>query len=473
MNTNLKILLALALVVFGVFGITVISNYTQTEEQVKPPVVAPADGGPAEEMGEAVRYSTTQIFYNPDSENKTLREFPGYFEVNDQEHAATYWIQNVNPVPVDVTAISRSCSACTNVRLAVFPARPALPGAAELSLALLGGAGSLTREPAELEHRLKTYPVADWKLLDFDQPGKTQSIPAGSEAAPTWVAVQLNFKVRQLGQKELGATLGFRTEGQKTPMTAVFRMMFVGVPKFEVRPGSIDFQEMGENTPSKIEEIIYVSATIPQKDFSPPTCLTDRDPFLEFSKPIPLTDVELAMLVAKLSRPNSAARVSAGYRFSVTLHRKNPDPKKGGQAELDIGPLDKGFTVFASAGGSDSENQRINVKANVTGLVALANGGSLDLGTFRSREGTGKGFSLRSDRLDLELEVVSDKTEPKVLQVSLDTPKNDDGRRFWILNVKIAPGATTGELSGDSAVVLRDKKTGQMIRLMIKGRALL
>ena len=475
MNTNLKIVVGLGAFALTIFGATVISNYTDGGSPVKD---KPKDKGPepvvAVETIEPVRYRLTQIYYNPQSEERAQREFPGYFEVNDQEHSVTYWLQNVNPLPVEVSAVSRSCSACTNVRLAVFPPRPRAPEIEAAGQALLGAAGAQAVFPAELEHRLRTYPAADWKLLDFDQPETHQSIPAaGADGTPTWIALQLNFKVRQRGAKLLEATLGFKTANQTTKMTTVFKVGFIGMPRFDITPGLVDFREMGENTPSKTEEIIYSSATVPQQDLPPPKCSEPPgEPFLTFSEPQALSAKELEGLAARLSKPETPARVLGGYRFTVTLHRKNPHPKPGSPPELDIGPLDKAFTVFA-ANGADTDNPAVRVKATVTGLVALTNGGSIDLGSFHARDGTAKVYSLRSDRLDLALEVASELTEPKVLRAELAATEIEGGRRYWSLKVKIDGGATTSDLPSDSVVVLRDKGTGQLVRLPVKGRSFL
>ena len=465
MNANVKIVLGLVVLLLAVSGITVISNYTARDESTDGKTV---DVQPGTDFTEAVQYDVIQIYYNPASPHPALREFPGFFEVNDQEHSVTYWLKNVNPTPVEVAALKRSCNACTNVRLAAFPPRSPSPEA----VAAGGVAGAQTVPFADLQHRLRTHPAGDWKLLDFDHPEVTQTIPAaGADGAPTWIALQLNFKVRQPGVKELDATLGFKTPDQTIPMTTVFKLGFIGVPRFEVVPSIIDFKEMAENTPSKTEEILYLSATVPQKDLAPPKCTEPAsEPFLKFSTPQPLSELELASLVAKRSRPNAAVRILGGYRVMVTLHRKNPDPKPGAPPELDIGPLEKSFTVF---GDTDSENQRINVKGNVTGLVALVDVGMFDLGSFSSREGIAKTFSLRSDRLDLELEIATELTEPKVLLMDLGSPRNEEGRRYWTFKIKVAPGATTGELPADSVVVLRAKGTGQLVRLPIKGRAFL
>ena len=92
--------------------------------------------------------------------------------------------------------------------------------------------------------------------------------------------------------------------------------------------------------------------------------------------------------------------------------------------------------------------------------------------TFASREGISKAFSLTSDRLDLALEVAADLTEPKILKAELGEPLNEQGRRHWRLKVRIEGGATTGNLPADSAVVLRVKSTGQLVRLPAKGHAL-
>ena len=469
MNANVKIVLGLGVLLLAVSGITVISNYTARDESTDGKTV---DVQPGTDFTEAVQYDVIQIYYNPASPHPALREFPGFFEVNDQEHSVTYWLQNINPVPVSVSAVSRSCSACTNVRLAVFPTVPRDTARDEVERAALGVAGSQVLPFAELDHRLRTYPAGDWKLLDFDHPEILQTIPAGGgEERPMWIALKLNFKVRELGQKILDATLGFKTPDQTTTMTSKFGVGFVGVPRFEVVPATLDFKEIGESTPSKTEEILYLSATVPQDRLAPPRCTEPAsEPFLKFTKPVALTPQELDALVAKRTRGDSHARITGGYRVLVTLHRKNPDPKPGIAPELDIGPLAKSFTVF---GDTEIDNQAVQLKAVVTGLVTLERDSALDLGPFPAREGTVKPFSLRSDRLDLELEVATELAEPKVLQITLEPPRNEEGRRYWALKVKIPANVTTGELASDSVVVLRVKGTGQLIRLPIKGRAFL
>ncbi len=478
MNSNVKIVVALAAIVAGIFGITVISNYTRTDE---PKPVDPVKGEPdsgGSDPAEVVRYSgAMQIFYNPKSEDPVLREFPGFYEVNDTEHPVIYWVQNANPVPVEASALSRSCSACTNVRMAIFPGKlreseSAATSSSTLS-AVLGVAGSQTVEPAQRKVGLRNYPSDRWKLLDFEKPEVVHTIPpAAADGSPTWVAVQLNFKVRGKGPKEISATVGFKTPNQKVPLSAVFKVGFVGMPRSSATPTALDFAEMAEAVPSKSADIYYWSAIAGDSDFPPPECSTG-EPFLTFSKPEFLSEFECATLATRLAGGEGPIRVRSAYRIGVTLHRKNPDPKPGQRLELDIGPLDKTFAVFSSARGrEESDVPRISVKATVTGLVSLSTGGTIDLGSFASREGISKAFSLVSERLDLGLEVAEDLTEPKILKAELEAPKNEEGRRYWRLKVRIEAGATTGNLPADSAVVLRVKSTGQLVRLPAKGHAL-
>ena len=119
--------------------------------------------------------------------------------------------------------------------------------------------------------RLRDYPAADWKLLDFDHPERRESIPpAAGTDSPTWVALQLNFKVRQKGSKVLTATLGFQSPDQAAPRNTDFHVAFWGAPRYEVSPAALDFKEMGEKTADKSDDIFYWSATVPQKDLAPP-----------------------------------------------------------------------------------------------------------------------------------------------------------------------------------------------------------
>ncbi len=466
MNSNVKIALALGAVVLAVAGITIISSYSDTDK----PADAKGGGVPVAAVIEPVRCTLTQIIYNPQSEHRVQREFPGFFEVNDQEHSADFWFQNVNAEAVEVAALKRSCSACTSARLAVFPARP-IPAETELrGQAILGVAGSQTLAPADLEHRLRNYPSADWKLLDFDHPETIQSIPAGSEDAPTWVALRIYFKVKQKGVKVLQATLGFKVPGQNLPVSTDFNIGFLGMSRVEVTPLQLDFQEMAESTASKTEEIIYWSTTVPQGELPPPQCTElASEPFLTFTKPQPLSENEIGLLSAKLSKPEMPFRILGAYKVQVTLHRKNP--KSATPPELDIGPLEKSFAVLSGAAGVAESPPVVKLKANVTGLISLTQGGSVDLGTFSSREGIVKPFSLRSDRLDLDLKVDQERTSPKVLKAELEGPTTEDGRRYWTLKISIAAGATARALPDDSAVVLVVSGTGQLVRLPVKGQA--
>ncbi len=466
MNSNVKIALALGTVVLAVAGITIISSYSATDK----PADAKGSGAPVAAVIEPVRCTLTQIIYNPQSEHRAQREFPGFFEVNDQEHSADFWFQNVNAEPVEVAALKRSCSACTSARLAMFPARPITAEVELRGQAILGVAGSQVLTPADLEHRLRNYPSDDWKLLDFDHPETIQSIPAGSEDAPTWVALRVYFKVKQKGVKVLQATLGFKVPGQNLPVSTDFNIGFLGMSRVEVTPLQLDFQEMAESTASKTEEIIYWSTTVPQAELPPPVCTElASEPFLTFNKPQPLSENEVGLLIAKLSKPEMPFRILGAYKVQVTLHRKNP--KSATPPELDIGPLEKSFAVLSGAAGVAETPPVVKLKANVTGLISLTQGGSVDLGTFSAREGIVKPFSLRSDRLDLDLKVDQERTTPKVLKAELEGPTTEDGRRYWTLKISIAAGATARALPDDSAVVLVVSGTGQLVRMPVKGQA--
>jgi hypothetical protein len=474
MNSNVKIVLALAAIVVAISGITVISNYTRTED---PTPVDPVKGDPetgGADPAEVVRYSgAMQVFYNPKSDNPTLRDFPGFFEVNDTEHPVIYWVQNPNPVPVEASALSRSCSACTNVRMAIFPAEPRRPEVEAAAAAALGGAGAEAVPFADRARRLRDYPADQWKLLDFEKTEIVHTIPpAAADGTPTWVAVQVNFKVRTKGPKEIRATIGFKTPKQKVPLSADFKVNFVGMPLSGATPAALDFGEMGESIPSKSVDLYYWTSIVPDGEFPPPE-FSAGEPFLTFSKPERMTESERNILAGRMTGGEGPIRVRSAYRIAVTLHRKNPAPKPGESPELDIGPLEKTFAVFSSARGrEESDVPRIAVKATVTGLVSLRNAGTINLGSFISREGISKPFELISNNKNVELEVAEDLIEPKILKAQLEAPKDEEGGRTWRLKVRIEGGATTGNLPADSAVVLRVKSTGQLVRLPAKGHAL-
>ena len=90
MNTNLKIGLALALLVAAVIGATVITQFSEGE----PDKALAGPAGDGFKGGMPLSFKDANLYYDPKADGYAMREFPGYFEVNKEVHWATYLLRN-------------------------------------------------------------------------------------------------------------------------------------------------------------------------------------------------------------------------------------------------------------------------------------------------------------------------------------------------------------------------------------------
>jgi hypothetical protein len=491
MSTNAKIYLALAVLVAGVFGITVINHNLLTDKTVND---GPAPGGPdgpdLASVGELLRYDFNHIRYDPTSEKAAYREFPGFFERND--HLVPFWFCNPNPVPVKIQFLQTSCSACSFAEIAVMPTPkvdtdvdPAPFGA------LIGGVigrpaikpddpGLLGLNYLEYLERSRLYaqvPADKWHRIVAGDPNTFFEFPAAaSPDKPTWGVVRLNIKVNET--KTLTATLGFQKPGMPLPVPDPFMASVVLAPLCDVSPNHIDFGELTETSPPANATVFYysatrtVDATDPAHRLPPPAPPTIKgDPFLTFGAAVPMTADERALLADQLSvSKKGPVRVLGGYRIPVSLKRAIDDPSQPNKVrEIDLGPAERIVNIAPSEGTMEKLPQLV-IKSTVAGAVTLDKASTIDLGTWRTRDGVPqKTVKLVSDRAGLELEPVQDQCDPPYLTIqSVSPPKTDGGRTTWTMVVAVSPG-NGGRLLAGSVVVLRIKSTGQLIRLPVTG----
>lgn len=469
MNANLKIALALVALVAAVIGVTVITQFSEADPEKKP--VGPAGAGFL--GGMPLAFKDANLYYNPQSDNFALREFGGFFEVNAEVHWATFLLRNPNPVPVKVSAQSRSCTACTTARLAVLSADESR--AMRRDVALAAAVGGMRPDPEVALHLRAEGGKMDWQELDFDHPDEARTVaPAVAPDTPTWCVLQLGFVVKENKPKSLVAEIGMDAEGMPVPVKQPFTVSFVGDSAERVSPVGHDFGTLAEKDAPRSVELYYWSTTRPPTAFAPPKVGgIEADPFLSASAPEPLTAEELDALARRASTEKFTVRARGGYKFRLTLRRDNPS--KDGPRELDIGPFERTVTVAGADG--TTAGQTVQLTATVTGLVALASGDAVNLGDFRSRDGKTVEFKLTSPNTQLELKPVNgtagaarDHNPPGVTVTPVGEPVVENGTKRWTFKLTADKYALAGPLDA-KLLVFRVADTGQMVRFRLKGTA--
>lgn len=467
MNATAKTILTLAAVVATVFGVTVIAQYTLKPDK-------PTDTGKTgdETIEEIVRYDMRQMRFDPASRYLAHRQFPGYFEENESV-SSYFWVNNPNPFPVQVSGGRRSCTSCTDVSIAVFDQSSDLDAMIGVGAAILGGAAYAAPDQFNAEawqRAALAIAPARWQAIDFTKPEAKLNIPAAGETGPTWVAVRVRVNIKpgphiQIENKSGGisADLTFHAEAAKNPIQTQFVVEYIGVKPFDITPKDLKLGDMTEGVAQSTHDVMYYSST--QANLPPPVLAADqKDPFLKFGEPKLLGEGELKQFIAEQGGARAGVKILAAYRVTVMLSRTS-DAK-----ELDIGPLDKSFTVTASSGTGANHSVQAHVKTTVGGVVALEGGtGVIDLGDFNARSGTSKEATLVSEKAGFELEALTEKHHPGFLQVALGEPRIEGPKRFWTITVKIDANQGLGNLPLGSAAVFRVKSTGQIIRIPVKG----
>lgn len=467
MNSTLKIGIALVALVGVVFGVTIIATHTPpaaTSDKGK-------DGGADDDApaGPALNFATTKILYAPESDELSSRFFPGVFEVSDAAIPASFWFQNPHKVPVKVNALGRSCTSCSAARVAVFPDAAvkdlqARAAAASLPISPLGPPSLLL--PLAMAGLMKS---AEWKDLDFDRPDQGVEVPPrAADGSPTWGVFQVGIQVRGLGVQPKDVTIGL-TPGKAAQHKLLFGILLMGVQAFNLFPPAVPLGELPEGANPRTTTIYYWSGTRVPETLPPPVLAgaDPNDPFLQVSPPTPMTPTECAALEQMMIAGKQTMRVTAGYKFAVTIYRRRTD-RPGGPVEPDIGPLVRDIEVTGKGTG---HTVKLTVAALVTGLVELTDKkDKVDLGSFPISSGAEKTLTLAtvgSEQTDFTLEIAKDLTTPTFLNVTVTPAPQQAQRRFWTLNVSVPPGqGSSGDLPANSFVVLRAKTKDGAVRLI-------
>lgn len=468
MRSYIILVVGIGLFLAVIFGMTFISQYAGNTDDDGDKTIDATQSI----VGPPLRFSTSRIAYDPASDELPQKYFQSFYEVSEQLALVSYWFQNPHTLPVTITVRGRSCTSCTSARVAIIP---------NAALTTFKNQVALARFP------MSSFPVPDlitplaetalmnsldWKGLDFDRPEEGVLIPATSDPnTPTWGIFQMLIKVTAVGPKQLGAEVGMSV-GTMPLVRQPFMVAVNGVAPFDVTPRVIPIGDFPEGATARSYELIYWSSTREQADLGVPIANVDiKDPFVVVGTPVPFTPEERARYVSALMTEGKSLRCTAGYKIPVTVHRRRNETTlpPGSPVEPDIGPFDRQIGITSQG---TTAVTSVAITANVSGLVALSDGLTVDLKDFNGRFGTERTVNLVSDRMDLQLELVKGQSKPSYLEVTLSEPRSESGRRYWSLKVGVPKEACLQELPSDSYLIFSGKsgKETYRVRIPVKGR---
>ena len=465
MRTNLMAVLGVGMLLCVVFGVTLIGQYSGGPD--KDPA-KPAAG--AAIVGVPLSFTSTEMSFDPTSEDLGKKYFEGFYEVTDQLRPVNFWFKNPHPQPVLFTVRGRSCTACTSANVAVVSAEAMKRFEAAAAARLGVGVVPVPDLVTPMAH-LALLNSLQWQPLNFDAPDAGVTIPAAPDAdTPTWGVFQVLVKVGMIGPKRLAAEVGMAV-GEAATVRQTFYVTVIGAAALDVAPKRIDFGEFPEGAAPRTAELFCWSATREQDELPPPTASANvKDAFLRLGTPVPLTAADRDRIASDRPGGGGPLRVKGGYRIPVTLLRKLPaaEASPGGVTQPDVGPYERQVGVA----GVGASVVAVSVSANVTGVLSLRDGGVIDLKDFNGRSGVERSVAVFSDRGDLTLELLPDECVPRYIKVTLGAPADVAGRREWAIKLVVPPDACQADLPPDSVVVLRGVTGGETvkIKLPMKGR---
>lgn len=497
MSLNAKIGIAVVALVFLVFVATFVAMLPKGGDDT-------TTGGQVETPKKGLTDYVTAMRYVPNGPRAEYREYQQYFETG--EHTVPFWLANENEVPLTVTFVSTSCTACSLAEFAVVPALPFNPeGDPDPFGAVVGGiagkASVLGKDDPpfglnDVAYRARqrieaAIPPANWKRLK--PPGSTRDdfvddkvveIPAAAGPdKPTWVIVRLNIKVT--AAKTLETHFECRRPDSPVPLPFALYAAVVPVEPCEVYPPMVDFRTMTEDQRSA-EEVVYywshtrtLTGTPELSKLPPPAIAAVRVPNVSFTPPVPATQDELDALAKQLApdlKTSPPVRVSAAYKTTLRFNR-TATAADGKTTEADLGLYERMVDLPPDGGGLIlTKTPSVTVRANLLGSVRLVDGPNvrddrINLGSFNVRNELVREVSLESDKPGLELEAVPEMTEPKYLRLDpeIKTERKGDRTR-WAITLRMDKGVGGGEMKPGSVVVLRIKSTGQLVRIPVTGR---
>ena len=435
MNSTMKTILPIGLVVALVFGVTFLSQFTNT-----PKPVANDPNGASSDLGPPLHVPYSLVYYNPDSvaePNIVNQYYPGFYELHTEGNWVAFPVGNRRAHELKIVAVKRSCSKCTGARAAAIPTEDFQ---AQLRTIATGTMPSISPVPDILSGiaYVAMRSKLQWQTFDFDHPEKTFAIPAATSPGATSMAlIELGFEIKAIGEPT-PVVVHFDVLNEKNERMITeplpFAVKFAGREPFEVYPRDMEAGEFPDGTNVRTHDLLVYSIVRDFDAFPPPQIVVGgNDPYVTSDKAVALTDVELDKLAFNLSNTfKYPVRIRSGYRIPINIHRE------AGGKSLDIGPFEKEIHVGSSQGGKD-KTYRVGIKGTIYGAIRLESDNKINFERYDSDAGKKLKPRLWTERTELELEVVPELCDPKFLKVELSASEIVLNRKYWTLNVQILP----------------------------------
>ncbi len=469
MKPLMRTLLPISILAGVIFGITFMTNYTDSSR---------TDDKPLEKSATSrvpLRFFT--LTADPLSPAPYMKFWESNVEIGSKGQF-DFWCLNRNDQPVTVSVPSKNCQ-CTSADIGIVGTDAYQNYQANLITGHFLGSGSLIWNALGVVELGKG---TEWKPLSVEKDIANATVPAAKgDNNPQPAIVRLSWvgKPGESSKRTIRAVVMSQlpqTNAQETTLEAHITIL----PSYSVVvPGSSEGElRFGELTPgsSKSREVIVWSATRPALDLS--ISLSGailKDPHFDWT---PLEQVSDA-LQDQMERDYSNAmkkpvRIRSAYKTTITAHEAVEIEENGVKAmhHLEIGPFERRLSFSHG-----SEVNSISMKGGIRGDIRLNNGTQdvdrVDFGTpFPSNQNKVREVTILAERSGIELEVVPELLNPPFLDVKLINLPPSDGKPAWTLKVSIPAGKLYGSLGSNSVIVLQTKDAAKTkIRIPVVAQA--
>jgi hypothetical protein len=493
-SSPLKTIIPIAALAAVVFGITLLSQYSErTPDDKRDDKKSSASNEKALYLPESIRYYSPYLdaAVKPEGapELSLNYVFPGYYEPGETWNRAAFWLENRNAAPVAMQLTKMDggpgCSQCISARLAPIPEdtadllafTSALSGVPQgmvcgLPLAFAGAAANLA--PDRLQ----------WQQFDSGIPNPSFQVPAkpqGKRDCPyQWSILELLFKVKESGmpKKPIEAEFTLKVDGTEITQNTKMTVGYAGADPFESSAVKLEFGEITETSdPRTMNFLVYSSTRGPKKLFqterqdlaapsvrvSIPGSEANAGSFVSVGEAVRVPESRLPQLQDEATRAHKyPVRVESAYSYSVTL---NPKP---GDQRIDLGVFDR--EIALSLPGM-AQPKLVRVRALVRGSVWLANNRTeIELPSYRSSDGLIQTVKIVTENRDAVLRLAPEECRPKFVAYQLTKLPAAPDYGYHELRVEIPKNSQAGTWSGSVVLELAGPKP-QRIRIPIRGAA--
>jgi hypothetical protein len=314
MKKMLLFVVAFLLLMAVIFGMTLIGEMTGNDSTKKETVSA----SKKIPVGEIFKFRTSEVNYDPKSDELQKQFFRGFFEEGDED-TVQFWFDNRSPVPISVSA-GASCVSCSGARIAnvtdeMLGEYARTMGVGGLASPMLAGAINpfMITAAMNLDARLP------WQTFDLTKPNGSLEF-AGTRVGDKYGkgVLQMKIKASRTSSSEPKLTLRMSIPDEPESMASVGLKYFYTPSAFAIRPGKQDLGELSELTPSRTFDLIAWSPVRSFGDQFPPQTVKPEDDRIPVVVSVPerISRIEMDDLAAKISEEMKIpTRVAGAYRY--------------------------------------------------------------------------------------------------------------------------------------------------------------